>query len=124
MQDEWEEMSEDEVDAPGAKQVLDFFMSSELKEEDLRAYHEMKAEIEALEGLLEEKRKHILKVCRGMDQAKAGKFAVFFTKVKGRETFDWKAWATGLCGKPSDADREKYTKTGEESTRMDVKRLG
>lgn len=116
---EWELAEENK----GAKAVTDFFSAEGLKEEDLKAYFEMKAEVEMLQGLLEEKRNYILEKTKGMESAMAGEYAAFFQKVSGRVTTDWKTAYRDAVGEMPSADVSKYVKKGEDTIRMEVKKI-
>lgn len=106
-----------------AQKIVDHFMSSDLKEDDLKTYLDLKTELEALETLVEQKRKDILEKCRGMESAKAGSYVAFFKSVKGRETIDWKRFVADQIGNPPATELAPYTKKSEDSIRMEVKRL-
>lgn len=90
----------------------------------LARYRELSTEIEALEASKDALRKELLELGKGEESIMAGGYAAFFKAVKGRESFDWKGWATEVAGKPTDKDKERWTTFGEPSTRIEVKRIG
>jgi hypothetical protein len=122
----------------GAKAVSDFFMSSELKAEDLKSYLEtkkqydaLKTELETLQPILDHKEEYILRVCKGMEAAKAGKFAAWFKEQAGKSTTKYKElcdhyrkYIKALIGDIKDEDWNKYGKPlSEYTTKGDPKQV-
>lgn len=108
---------------PRAQEVVSHFMSSDLKEEDLRSYLDLKTEFEALKELVEAKRLSILEKCRGMESAKAGNYVAFLKTVAGRKSVKWERFAKAMIGKITDTDLAPYTEQSEDSIRLEVKKL-
>jgi len=117
------EVEEDKPTNPGAQEVVSHFMASDLKEDDLKSYMDLKTELEHLTEIVKQKREALLEKCRGMESAKAGNYVAFFKSVKGRQTVDWQGFVTAQIGKPSQADLAPYTKQSEDSIRIEVKKL-
>lgn len=108
----------------GAKTVVDHFMSSDLKEADLAEYMDLKTELDALTDLVKAKRDVILEKCKGMESAKAGKYVAFLKTVKGRKSVKWEKFAKAMIGEIKDGDLEPYTEQGDDSIRIEVKKIG
>jgi len=89
----------------------------------LARYRELATEIEILEEAKERLRKELIELGKGEESITAGGYAAFFKRVKGRESFDWKRFSEDKVGKPTDEDKEKYGKTGEDSVRVEVRKL-
>lgn len=106
--------------------VVDHFQKSigEIElEKKLARYHEIATDIAALEGLKESLRKEILHLGRGEESITAGAYAAFFSKVSGRVTTDWKEAYRDAVGEMPSEDVKKYVRKGEDSMRVEVKKL-
>ena len=89
----------------------------------LARYHEIQTEILALEASRDALRGEIIQAGRGQESVMAGDYAAFFKKVQGRVSCDWKAAYRDAVGEMPEADVSKYVKKGEESIRVEVKKL-
>jgi len=89
----------------------------------LARYHELATDIAALEGLRESLRKELLQLGRGEESIAAGDYAAFFQKVSGRVTTDWKQAYRDAVGEMPSEDVTKYVRKGEDSVRVEVKKL-
>lgn len=109
------------------KKIVDFFSSDSSQavlEEQLRSYYELKEQLEKIEEAIKENREAILLSCRGMETAQAGDYIAMFKAVKGRETVDWKRLVSDEIGKVEPETMEKYTKRGEDSVRVEIRKVG
>ncbi len=106
-----------------AKKITDHFMASDLKEADLKEYLDLKTELDALTDLVKQKRESILEKCKGMESAKAGNHVAFLKTVAGRKSVKWEKFAKAMIGKITDTDLAPYTEQGEDSIRLEVKKL-
>lgn len=99
-----------------------------IKEGELAAklarFHELKGEIEIMEESLSLIRKELLEAGKGEESITAGGYAAFFKVVAGRTSCDWKRAYKDAVGEMPEADVKKYITKGEESIRMEVKRIG
>jgi predicted phage-related endonuclease len=89
----------------------------------LSRYYELKTEIEILEQRKEEIGKELKEAGRGAESLMAGDYAAFFQKVSGRVTTDWKQAYRDAVGEMPSEDVSKYVKKGEDTIRMEVKRI-
>ena len=89
----------------------------------LARYHEVTTEIAALEAVKDDLRKELLIAGRGAESIMAGDYAAFFQKVSGRVTTDWKTAFRDFVGEMKPEDVSRYVKKGEETVRMDVRRV-
>lgn len=89
----------------------------------LARYREIQTEIESLEAIKESLRQEFIQLGRGEESISAGGFACFFKKVAGRVSTDWKQAYRDAVGEMSEADVSKYVKKGEESIRVEVRKL-
>lgn len=90
----------------------------------LARYHEIMTEIEAMNSCKEALRSEILLLGKGEESISAGGYAAFFKKVAGRSSCDWKAAYKDAVGAMPEKDVEKYITRGEESVRVEVRRIG
>ena len=89
----------------------------------LSRYHEVSIELAALEGLQKSLRAELIEAGKGEESVMAGDYAAFFKKVQGRVSCDWKQAYRDAVGEMPEADVSKYVKKGEESIRVEVKKL-
>jgi hypothetical protein len=89
----------------------------------LARYLEVTTEIAALEAVKDDLRKELLERGRGVESIMAGDYAAFFQKVSGRVTTDWKQAYRDSVGEMPGDDVKKYVRKGEDSVRVDVKKL-
>jgi hypothetical protein len=89
----------------------------------LARYMEVTTEIAALEAVKDDLRKELLERGRGVESIMAGDYAAFFQKVSGRVTTDWKQAYRDSVGEMPGEDVKKYVRKGEDSVRVDVKKL-
>jgi hypothetical protein len=89
----------------------------------LARYRELATEIEILEEAKDHLRKELLEAGRGMESLTAGDYAAFFQKVSGRVTTDWKQAYRDAVGEMPSEDVSKYVTKGQDTTRMEVKRI-
>ena len=92
-------------------------------EKTLARYHEITTEMAALEAVRDDLRKELLERGRGVESVMAGDYAAFFQKVSGRVTTDWKQAFRDLVGEMRPEDVSKYVRKGEDSVRIDVKKV-
>lgn len=117
-----EEFEVEEEVHPTARHFSQSMNEIELSKK-LARYREIQTEIEALEALKDSLRQEFIQLGKGEEFIKAGDHVCYFKQVKGRESFQWKEWATKLCGKPTEADLKEFTKHGEDSVRIEVRRM-
>ena len=86
-------------------------------------YHEITTELAALESLKDALRTELIQAGRGLDSIMAGEYACFYKKVQGRVSCDWKQAYKDAVGEMPEDDVTKYIKKGEESVRVEVKKL-
>jgi hypothetical protein len=89
----------------------------------LAYYHELCTEIEAMEASKAALRKEILEAGKGEESIMGGGYACFFKKVAGRSSCDWKTAYKDAVGAMPEKDVAKYITRGEESVRIEVKKL-
>lgn len=89
----------------------------------LERYMEVTTEIAALEAIKDGLRAELLERGRGVESVMAGNYAAFFQKVSGRVTTDWKQAYRDSVGEMPSEDVKKYVKRGEDSVRVEVKKL-
>lgn len=92
-------------------------------EKKLAYYLELTTEIEALTATKDAIRKEILEAGKGEESLMAGNYVAFFKAVKGRTTVDWQGYAKAQLKDIPAAELEPYTKRGEDSIRLEVKKL-
>lgn len=90
----------------------------------LAHYHELCTELLAMEASKDALRKEILELGKGEESISAGGYAAFFKKVAGRSSCDWKTAYKDAVGAMPEKDVEKYITRGEESVRIEVRKLG
>ena len=93
-------------------------------EKKLAYYFEVMTEISALEATKEQLRKDILELGKGQESLSAGKYAAFFKKVSGRVSCDWQKAYKDAVGEMTEEDARKYIKRGEDTVRVEIKKLG
>lgn len=91
--------------------------------EKLARYHEVSVELAALEGIHKTLREELIKAGNGQESLMAGDYAAFFKKVQGRVSCDWKQAYKDAVGEMPEADVSKYVKKGDETVRVEVKKL-
>lgn len=89
----------------------------------LSRYHELCVEIASLEGLKDALREEIIHAGRGMESINAGGYVAFFKKVSGRVSTNWEAYARSQIKDITADELRPYIKRGEDSVRVEVKRL-
>jgi hypothetical protein len=89
----------------------------------LARYHEVMTELAALEGVRDGLRAELLEAGRGEKSVTAGDYAAFFQKVSGRVSTDWKQAYRDSVGEMPSEDVTKYVKRGEDSVRVEVRKL-
>ncbi len=95
----------------------------EITEEMLSKYFEMSQELDHLSKLVEMMRLDIKSLGKGGETIQRGKFVAMLKKVSGRKTMNWKRLVKELVGELSEADTEKYQEIGDESIRLEVRKL-
>lgn len=118
-----EEMEIEEEAHPVAAHFQKSISQIEL-EKKLAYYLELTTEIEALTATKDALRKEILEAGKGEESLMAGNYVAFFKAVKGRTTVDWQGYAKAQLKDIPAAELEPYTKRGEDSVRVEVKRIG
>lgn len=114
-----------------AEEVVKFFKGEEqtplhpkeITEEMLARLYDNLEEARMLALLIEQDKKDLKELGRGSENIVKGKYVASFKVVKGRKAVRWEKLARDMIGKLSPADLEKYTETGEESVRLEVKKL-
>jgi len=90
-------------------------------------YYELKTEIELMKERLDELTKELKEAGKGEESVMAGDYAAFFTKVTGRVTTDWPRFLNEFVipkiGKLQEGDMTPFIKRGEDTVRMEVKKL-
>lgn len=89
----------------------------------LARYYEIGTEIMALEATKDALRAELLELGKGEESIMAGDYAAFFKKVSGRASCDWKQAYRDAVGEMPSADVSKYVKKGEDSIRVEIKKL-
>jgi predicted phage-related endonuclease len=89
----------------------------------LSRYYELKTEIEILEQRKEEIGKELKEAGKGVESLMAGDYAAFFQKVSGRVSTDWKQAYRDAVGEMPSEDVSKYVKKGDDTIRMEVKKI-
>ena len=89
----------------------------------LARYHELQTEILALEASKDAIRGELIKAGNGEESLMAGEYAAFFKKVQGRVSCDWKQAYRDAVGEMPEADVTKYVKKGDDTVRVEVKKL-
>jgi hypothetical protein len=116
-----------EIEETPVEQILTHFKKS-IEEGELAAklahYHELCTELTAMEASKEALRKEILEAGRGEESISAGGYAAFFKKVSGRVSTDWKRAYRDAVGEMTSDEAEKYITKGEDTVRVEVKRIG
>jgi len=95
----------------------------ELTEDLLSKYYDASLELDLLAKQVEMMKKDIKELGKGVETIQKGKFIAMFKEAKGRRTVEWDRLAKDLIGKLSDEDIAKYTKQGEPSVRLEVRKL-
>lgn len=86
-------------------------------------YHEVCIELASLEALKDALRAELIEAGKGEESIMAGDYAAFFKKVQGRVSCDWKQAYRDAVGEMPESDVTKYVRKGEESIRVEVKKL-
>lgn len=89
----------------------------------LARYMEVTTEIASLEAVKDIIRAELMERGRGVESVMAGDYAAFFQKVSGRVSTDWKQAYRDSVGEMPSEDVKKYVKRGEDSVRVEVKKL-
>lgn len=114
-----------------AEEVVKFFKGEEqtplhpkeITEELLARLYDNLEEARMLALLIEQDKKDLKELGKGLENICKGKYVASFKTVKGRKSVKWEKLAKDMIGKLSEADLEKYTETGEESVRLEIKKL-
>lgn len=121
-------MSEQEIefkeDAHPVSQHFQKSISAIELEKKLAYYLELCTDIDALTATKDALRKELIEAGRGEESILAGNYACFFKKIAGRVSTDWKRAYKDAVGEMPEAEVQKYITRGEESIRVEVKRLG
>ena len=95
----------------------------EITEELLARLYDNMEEAKQLATLIEMDKKDLKELGKGVENIIKGKYIASFKTVKGRKSVKWDKLAKDMIGKLTDADLEKYTEQGEESVRLEIKKL-
>ena len=95
----------------------------EITEEILARLYDNMQEAEQLAKLIEMDKKDLKELGKGLENVAKGKYIACFKTVKGRKSVKWERMVKELIGKVSDADMEKYLEIGEDSIRLEIKKL-
>ena len=95
----------------------------EITEELLARLYDNMEEAKQLATLIEMDKKDLKELGKGIENIIKGKYIASFKTVKGRKSVKWDKLAKDMIGKLTDADLEKYTEQGEESVRLEIKKL-
>lgn len=117
-------MPDYEIEETPAERIVSHFKGNVELSEQLARYYELSVEIASLEGIKEDLRKQLLEAGKGEESLSAGGYVAFFKKVKGRCTVDWQRAYRDSVGEMPEADVQKYIKQGQDSNRVEVKRIG
>lgn len=115
--------------SPG--KTVEFFKNEELTplhpkeitEEILARLYDNMQEAEHLAKLIQMDKKDLKELGRGLENVQKGKYIACFKTVKGRKSINWEKLAKDMIGKLTESDLEKYTETGEESVRLEIKKV-
>lgn len=89
----------------------------------LARYRELATEIEVLEEAKDRIRKELLELGKGCESLMAGDYAAFFKPVKGRVSIDWQGYCKSQIKNIPPEELAPYTKQGEDSVRLEVKKV-
>ena len=95
----------------------------EITESLLARLYDNMEEAKQLATLIEMDKKDLKELGKGIENIIKGKYIASFKTVKGRKSVKWDKLAKDMIGKLTDADLEKYTEQGEESVRLEIKKL-
>lgn len=95
----------------------------EITEELLARLYDNMEEARQLALLIEMDKKDLKELGTGVENVVKGKYVASFKVVKGRKSIKWEKLAKDMIGKLTESDLEKYTEVGEESVRLEVKKL-
>ena len=95
----------------------------EITEEILARLYDNMQEAEQLAKLIEMDKKDVKELGKGLENVIKGKYIACFKTVKGRKSVKWEKLAKDMIGKLTDADLEKYTEFGDESVRLEIKKI-
>ncbi len=90
----------------------------------LARYYELTTEITALEAAKDALRAELLELGKGERSVMGGGYAAFYTKVSGRVSTDWKQAYKDAVGEMTSDDVSKYVRRGEDTIKVEVRRLG
>lgn len=116
-----------EIEEDSPTEVITGHFQTSIKDVELAnklaRYHEVTTELAALEAVKDALRKELIDAGKGAESLMAGDYAAFFKKVQGRVSCDWKEAYRDAVGEMPEADVSKYVKKGEDTIRMEVKRI-
>ena len=95
----------------------------EITEEILARLYENMQEADHLAKLIEMDKKDVKELGKGLENVIKGKYMACFKTVKGRKSVKWDKLAKDMIGNLTDADMEKYTEFGDESVRLEIKKI-
>lgn len=95
----------------------------EISEELLARLYDNMQEADMLAKLIEQDKKDVKELGRGSETIQRGKYVAILKSVKGRKSVAWARLAKAMIGNLSDDDLEKYTETGDESVRLEIRKL-
>ena len=96
----------------------------EITEQMLADLYDNLQELDHLSKLVEMQKKDIKELGKGSENIAKGAYVACFKTVKGRKSVKWERLAKDMIGTLTDADLSKYTEQGDESVRLEVKKLG
>jgi hypothetical protein len=96
----------------------------EITEELLARLYENMQEADHLAKLIEQDKKDVKELGRGLETIIKGKYIAMFKTVKGRTTFNFKKFVKDKIGEITEEDNEKYADVGEPSVRLEVRKQG
>ena len=113
------------------EKIVEFFKGDEvtplhpkeITEELLKRLYENMEEAKMLALLIEQDKTDLKELGKGLENVAKGKYIACFKTVKGRKSVKWEKLAKDMIGKLSEADLERYTDVGEESTRLEIRKL-
>jgi len=94
----------------------------EITEELLARVYDNMAEAEMLAKLIEQDKKDLRELGKGLETIIKGKYVCAFKTVKGRKSFDFKKYVKDKIGAITEEDEEKYSDTGEPSVRLEIRK--
>jgi len=96
----------------------------EITEEMLATLYDNLQELDHLSKLVEMQKKDIKELAKGEESVLRGRYAAFLKPVKGRMTVDWQGYCKSQIKEIPAEELKAYTKEGEPSVRLEVKKLG